>query len=381
MTLGESTCSKTKGAHCLAKGLGQTLPKDICVSAPGRICLFGEHQDFLGLSVIACPIDLRIAIRGRPANGPHFVIHMPDISAEDSFPAGQTLPYTDKRDYLRSTVNVLARKGLRVTRPHECTIRSTIPLQAGVSSSSALCVAWAKYLLETQEGEIDRSPEALARYAHEAEVREFNEPGGMMDHYTSAMGGLLYIDCAEPITVTPLPAVLDGFVLGDSLQRKETLEILARSRGNVTKGVQWLKERICFDLKTTPRAEVESALREMPHELRRGVEANLINRDLCQEARSMLASGTVDPVRLGAMLTEHHKQLRDGLDVSTDRVERLISASLEAGALGAKINGSGGGGCMFAYAPGRQQQVKDAIDAAGGVGYVVKMDSGVRLDS
>ncbi len=29
----------------------------------------------------------------------------------------------------------------------------------------------------------------------------------------------------------------------------------------------------------------------------------------------------------------------------------MIAAALDAGALGAKINGSGGGGCMFAYAP------------------------------
>lgn len=352
----------------------------ISVSAPGRICLFGEHQDFLGLAVIACPIDLRITITGRPAAGSEFVIHMPDIGQEDSIPVGRELAYKDKRDYLRSMVNVLARKGLRVERPYECTIRSTIPLQAGVSSSSALCVAWAKFLLATQEGDLDRSPAAIARYAHEAEVLEFREPGGMMDHYTSAMGGLLYIDCQEPIRVTPLPAQLDGFVLGDSLQRKQTLEILARSRANVTRGVQWLKERIHFDLKTTPREEAESALREMPQELRRGVEANLINRDLCQEGRQMLASGSVDPVRLGAMLTEHHNQLRDGLDVSTDRVERLTNASLEAGALGAKINGSGGGGCMFAYAPGRQQEVKEAIDAAGGKGFIVNLDTGVRVE-
>ncbi len=33
------------------------VPKHIRVTAPGRICLFGEHQDFLGLPVIACAIE------------------------------------------------------------------------------------------------------------------------------------------------------------------------------------------------------------------------------------------------------------------------------------------------------------------------------------
>ena len=34
----------------------------IRVSAPGRLCLFGEHQDFLRLSVIAQAIDLDITV-------------------------------------------------------------------------------------------------------------------------------------------------------------------------------------------------------------------------------------------------------------------------------------------------------------------------------
>jgi len=38
----------------------------LSVSAPGRICLFGEHQDYLGLPVITVAINLRIAIEGRP---------------------------------------------------------------------------------------------------------------------------------------------------------------------------------------------------------------------------------------------------------------------------------------------------------------------------
>ncbi len=36
--------------------------KHIRVTALGRICLFDEHQYFLGLPVIACAIDLAIEI-------------------------------------------------------------------------------------------------------------------------------------------------------------------------------------------------------------------------------------------------------------------------------------------------------------------------------
>ena len=43
-------------------------------SAPGRICLFGEHQDYLGLPVIAMAVDLRFYIEYEPASGSNYRI-------------------------------------------------------------------------------------------------------------------------------------------------------------------------------------------------------------------------------------------------------------------------------------------------------------------
>jgi len=55
------------------------------VSTPGRICLFGEHQDYLGLPVIAAAISKRIQIKGdfRPDKTVHF--SLPDVGTEESF--------------------------------------------------------------------------------------------------------------------------------------------------------------------------------------------------------------------------------------------------------------------------------------------------------
>ena len=38
---------------------GQLMAKPFTVSTPSRLCLFGEHQDYLGLEVVAAAIDLR----------------------------------------------------------------------------------------------------------------------------------------------------------------------------------------------------------------------------------------------------------------------------------------------------------------------------------
>jgi galactokinase len=360
------------------------LPSKVTVEAPGRLCLFGEHQDFLGLAVIAVPISLTIRASGTPNDDGLFRLAMPDIEDRDEFPAGVELEPRGRRDYIRSATNVLRRESLDIRQGYDVTITGTIPINSGTASSSALTVAWVTFLLATQPGDVRHSREDIARYAHRAEVLEFNEPGGMMDHYTSAVGGLLYIDCRQPIRVEPLAAELDGFVLGESLVAKETTDTLRRSRIAANEGFGMLEDMVPdFDVRATPLAQAERYLERLPEDAARVVRAQFVNRDLCGQARGLLSRPVLDEDaqgRLGRMLLEHQRQLRDGVGVSHPKLDLLIDAAVEAGALGGKLNGSGMGGCMFAYAPGRQPEVRAAIDAAGGRGHIVSVGPGVKVD-
>jgi galactokinase len=47
--------------------------------------------------------------------------------------------------------------------------------------------------------------------------------------------------------------------------------------------------------------------------------------------------------------------------------------------LGGKINGSGGGGCMFAYAPNNPEAIAEAIENMGGKSYIVGGDRGTVI--
>ncbi|NIR01699.1 MAG: GHMP kinase, partial [Gemmatimonadales bacterium] len=134
-----------------------------------------------------------------------------------------------------------------------------------------------------------------------------------------------------------------------------------------------------FDLHATDRRDVEPLLAGLPDRAAGRVRANLVNRDLTVEAMRLLREG-LDRVRLGELFTKHHEQLRDGIRVSTPKIDRMLEAALEAGALGGKINGSGGGGCMFAYAPGREAEVAEALERAGGRAYPVTVDDGARSE-
>ena len=82
---------------------------------------------------------------------------------------------------------------------------------------------------------------------------------------------------------------------------------------------------------------------------------------------------------IGRLLYKHHRTLRDILKVSTSKIDSMLDASLDAGALGGKINGSGGGGCMFAYAPENPKKVASAIESVGGRAYIIGKDEGTKI--
>lgn len=351
------------------------------VSAPARICLFGEHQDFLGLSVIAMGISLRMKIEARRRKDGVYRIVMPDINSEEEFIPSQEIFYAGKRDYLKSAVNVLKRKGLSFREGYDFTITSEIPINAGSASSSVMVVAWIKTLLDIHNDTRFNNPEDIARLGYLTEVVEFGEPGGMMDHYSSAFGGIIYIDCKQPISYLLLDGNIDGFVLGHSLEKKDTTGILKKSRQDVEVGLNILKQKIKnFDIKTTSLTEIKPYFKDMDGEIAKKILANIENRDICQEALKLIKSSPVNQKQLGYLLSEHHRRLRDGLGISTEKIENMIAASVKAGALGCKINGSGGGGTMIAYAPGKQKEVAEVIDKVGGKAYIIKKDSGVRKD-
>lgn len=352
------------------------------VSAPGRICLFGEHQDYLGLPVIAAAINRRIRARVTPSRETRLLhLDLPDIQMQMDIDPAHDQVYSHSRDYLRAGVNVLRREGLRFAQGAHIRITSNIPMQAGVSSSSAMVVMWLYALSQLAEPPANFSAETLARLGHRTEVLEFGEPGGMMDHFCAALGGVLYIDTVPPYRAERLPIQLNGLVLADSLEPKATVEVLASRRRDVTEGIALLKQKMPhFDLYTTPLEQVEGVLQEIPPQQAKRVRANLINRDLTRRGYQLLREDKWTPQQLGDLLLAHHVQLRDGLEVSTPKIEKMLEAALRAGALGGKVNGSGGGGCLFVYAPGQEEEVVEALERAGGHAWRVRVDRGVELE-
>ena len=348
------------------------------VRAPGRVCLFGEHSDYLGLDVIAAAIDMAIELVATPRDDNLIHIEYSDLDERDEFSLDSDIEYHSRRDYVRSSFNVMRRKGYEPTHGWNLNVSGNIPIAAGLSSSSALTVGVIMAVAEMTGKKLSKEDVALTAY--DAEVTEFGESGGTMDHYASAVGGIIHVDM-ESKKVTKLQAKLDSIVIGDSGEKKkDTVGDLRYIRTTVEKEYEAIRRRITtFDHRKTPANAIYELTGRKPSKESTMAEATLRNRDLTYRALKLLSESSPDPSTLGEMLQEHHEILRDDLNRSTPKIEKMIKAARGAGALGCKINGSGGGGSMLAYASGREKEVTSAIQLAGGTTYITKFGKGASL--
>jgi len=332
------------------------------------------------LDVIAAAIDMAIEIVAIPREDNEIRIDYNDLGEQDQFSLDTEIEYRNRRDYIRSSFNVMRRKGCEPKHGWTLKVSGNIPIAAGLSSSSAMTVGAVRAIAEMAGKKLSKDEIALTSY--DAEVAEFGESGGTMDHFASAIGGVIHVDM-ESRKVRKLPAELDSIIIGDSCEKKtDTVGDLRYLRSTIEKEYESITEKISsFSRRTTPANFVYELTNRKPSKERTMAEATLRNRDLTNRALELLAESNPDPYVLGEMLDEHHEILRDDLNRSTPKIEKMIQAAKGAGALGCKINGSGGGGSMMAYASEWENEVASAIQLVGGIAYIVKVGNGVSIST
>ena len=347
------------------------------ISTPGRICLFGEHQDYLGLPVIAMAISLRTKITGKKINDKKVIIRKPDLGEIETFSLDD-LNYTKQRDYFKSGIKVCQDAGFKFSRGFECQISSEIPIASGVSGSSSIMVGWIYFLTQMADQPKKLSKIKIAEMAYTSEVKEFNESGGMMDQYSTSIGLCIYLEQSPNLKVKKIDSDIGSFILGSSGESKNTMRILERCSASRFKVLSKLKNFYPqIDYKDCRFNQNVGMLNDDEKNIYFGT---VKNRIILEKAYAELTKTRIDHSLIGSLLSSHHEILKNTLKISTPKIELLINASLKAGALGAKINGSGGGGCMIAYAPNNPDKIIEAIKSAGGKAYKIHSDLGVKIN-
>ncbi|MBS9335867.1 mevalonate kinase [Fructobacillus papyrifericola] len=201
-------------------------------------------------------------------------------------------------------------------------VASNIPQERGFGASAALATAITRAFFAWQQKPL--SEEKLQHYTTLAENISHGSPSGIDAATVSSEEPVWFQDHRCSTFETSLDATL---ILADTGVRGQTVRAV-----NIVK--EQLKEH--YD-------ESWAAISHL------GKLAYAVKEALVEN----------DPVTLGQIFTSAHHDLQ-ALQVSHPKLDQLVAAALEAGALGAKLTGSGIGGAMFALAENDKEAEKIA---------------------
>lgn len=356
------------------------IPNHIRIQTPARICLFGDHQDYLGLPIIACAINKYMTFDGKKNDKTYFEIAMPDIQEvriiqlNDDFEG-----IVGTHDFLLSGLRVVKRYGCIPSEGFTVTLTSDIPINAGVSSSSALNVGWIHFLLKTFGCHQEITPELIAQLAYEAEVVEHNSPGGKMDQYTIALGNTIYLETGQKTTFQSLGSKLKGLILAESGISKETIGTLKNTRVLAEKAIKKVTQHHpSFAIEKATLSEISNYNTVLEAELQPYFYAAVANHSITQQALIEFQKEVPNELLFGTLMSQHHNILREQLQVSHPKIDTMLEAAIEAGAYGGKIVGSGGGGCAVVLAPKEKEDaiIQAFLQAGAKAAYPVSISNG-----
>lgn len=315
-------------------------------SAPAKVILFGEHGVNRQQPALATAINLRLFCRVTPRTDDNYTLlsggrrdvidraGLLAFKAEiDNLRARQALDEirTRARDFFAPTRYVLAHVVEQLGGPGlDIEWRSTLPIGGGLGSGAAASSALA--LAASIAAGQTLTPTQVAFLAWQGDIIAHGGVASGLDSGASAVGGLIRYTLVNGPEALPYQAALP-LVVGDTRVQANTAEVNTRVR-------EWLAA----------------------HPARRHLFAEM--GLLEQQAEFALANNDLATV---GHLMNLNQLLLEKLGVSVAANQRLIEAALDAGALGAKVSGSGGGGIIIALTePERQSAVAAAIEQAGG---------------
>ena len=344
--------------------------------------MFGDHQDYLGLPIIACAINRHITLKAEQNLTKRLVLDKPDIGEQCSIDLSEPIGTVEKGDYLLAAMKILEGYGCHPNQGYNVTISGNLPINAGTSSSSAVIVAWVQFLLSAYGSDHSVNKEFISKVAYEAEVEFHGFPGGKMDQYSIGLGNIIYLETSGPTFYETFNLKLPGLIVAESGIPKETTGVLGQLKEKALLSIDQVRQKVPdFDIRAIGPADLPNYSGYVSDDLKIYFKAAVLNHDITQKALKEFKKSDLDLEKIGDLINQHHQILRDDLQITLPLIDNMVDGALTAGALGAKIVGSGRGGSIVVLArEGEEDSIIQALKAAGAKNaYSVQVDSGVRV--
>ncbi|MEM3442288.1 MAG: mevalonate kinase [Candidatus Bathyarchaeia archaeon] len=323
----------------------------VIASAPAKVILFGEHFVVYGEPAIVMGIDKKAYAKVEGRNDKNLYLRSTNLNLSGTFEGGTFKVERGDAREARSRFEPIKLAVEKVFEKHgekvglNIEVTSTVPVAAGLGSSAAVVAAVTAATSAFLKMKITK--EEIFRITYEAEKIVHGTPSGV-DPAIATFGGALLFQMDTGFR----PLFIKGeipLVIGDTSVERSTRVMVEKVRN--------LRDKYPHIVELLMRTAREVVLK--------AVEA-LDENDL--EA-------------LGTLMNINHALLY-GVGVSDESLERLIYAARKAGALGAKLTGAGGGGCMIALTENEKlERVSEAIQMVGGRPFIAKKsDEGVKVE-
>jgi D-glycero-alpha-D-manno-heptose-7-phosphate kinase len=325
-------------------------------SAPTRIDLAGGTLDIWPLYLFhdrAQTINAAISLRARCTIRPRGRAGLTIVSGD----TGRTVDVTHWSELRDNHELRLLGRLLHYFRADgiELHTRSESPVGAGIAGSSALNIAVCGALV-AWSGQA-RSDADIMQIAMNVEAQAIDVPTGVQDYRPALYGGISAVELGvDGVRRVGLP------VDAADLERRLVLAHTGATRNSGINNWDVTKRHIDGDRNVQERfARI---------------------RDIAGEMRTALERGEWDEVgRQISAEWDNRKRLAPG--VATPEIESILAAAEQAGALGGKVCGAGGGGCLFCLGPPeRIPVIREAIASAGGrvLDFTIERD-GLRVNT
>ncbi|RMH08404.1 MAG: galactokinase [Armatimonadetes bacterium] len=335
----------------------------LCVRAPGRVNLIGEHTDYNDGYVLPVAISLETRVYARPREDTRCILYSDTLDEQAEFdlsaiPEPTDLPSGFVR-YVAGVAWALQGHMESTLTGIEATIASRLPLGAGLSSSAALEAAFA--VLWNTLDELELSPLTLAQLCQRAEHVYTGVQCGLMDQAASLLsetGHALFFDTRTMATQRiPLPSDW-AIVVADTGKPRALAESEYNTRrAQCGAAVQALQKLLGAEICALRDVSPEQAALYLPlvEEPARRRACHVIGEN-ARVLEFLNALRDADTVRVRNLMLASHASLRDDYEVSCAELDAMVEACMQAGAIGARMTGAGFGGACVALVEHAQQE-------------------------
>jgi D-glycero-alpha-D-manno-heptose-7-phosphate kinase len=320
--------------------------------APLRISFMGGGTDVSpypeekGGAVLNCTIDkfAYATLEAQPGGGGTTSVESLDYNLTVNYHRASDLLYNGELDLVKAALKVLRppSAGSQDQDSLRLFLHSDAPAGTGLGGSSTMCVAlvgaFQRYLREPW------TAYEVAELAYRIEREELGIHGGRQDQYAAAFGGFNFMEFTGQRTIVN-PLKIQPDVQNELAYR---LLLCYTGVGHFSNDIIVQQQRNY----TEGRGET--------------VEALDATKQLAIDMKNELLRGNID--EMGRLLDEGwqlKKRFTEG--ISNERIDALYARAREAGALGGKLVGAGGGGYILLFCDfARRAKVAKAVQDAGG---------------